>query len=130
MTISTHTLTRHWMEMNDHDYHHAKHQTLEYIMQHFDKHFPQLRHCKKEWINAATPRTFSHYTHRLNGNVGGIPHSIKQNFLTLPHNVTHSKGCTILAIRLFPDKELPLLFWGHPMSCKEFYKNKWCGRNK
>lgn len=112
VTISTHTLTRHWMEMNDHDYHHAKHQTLEYIMKHFDKHFPQLHHCKKEWINAATPRTFSHYTHRLNGNVGGIPHSIKQNFLTLPHNVTPFKGLYHIGDSAFPGQGTPSVVLG------------------
>jgi len=112
VTISTHTLTHHWMEMNDHDYQQAKHFTLEYIMQQFNNHFPQLRHCKKEWINAATPRTFSRYTHRRNGNVGGIPHSIKQNFLTLPHNVTPFKGLFHIGDTAFPGQGTPSVVLG------------------
>jgi len=107
VTISTHTHSQEWFNLSEEQYERNKQQTTDFIISVFNKEFPQLRHSNKEWISSATPRTFSHYTRRFSGFVGGIPHSTRQNFLTLPHNVTPFKGLYQIGDSAFPGQGTP-----------------------
>lgn len=107
ITISTHTYSHEWFNLSDDDYKRKKQQTTDFILQIFDNEFPQFQHITKAWISSATPSTFSHYTGRFSGFVGGIPHSLSQNFLTLPHNVTPFKGLYQIGDSAFPGQGTP-----------------------
>jgi C-3',4' desaturase CrtD len=87
VTISTHTKSSDWSELNKNDYKIKKEQTLLFVLESFKKEF-HLKDNEIQNVNTGSPKTFYKYTKRFNGLVGGIPHSINKNPLT--YIIAHS----------------------------------------
>jgi phytoene dehydrogenase-like protein len=55
-----------WANLNEADYESAKQDLVETTLDHLEKYVPNCRE-KMDWTEAATPRTFQHYTAHLEG---------------------------------------------------------------
>ena len=78
VTISTHTKTHAWLNLNNEDYKNKKLESAEFILKVLQKKF-QLQDSDLQNVITGSPKTFIKYTSRSNGLVGGIPHSLKRN---------------------------------------------------
>jgi len=57
-------------------------------MEYFFSAFPEARGNEVVYLEGGTPKTFSNYTRRKDGTVGGIPHSVRYGLLRMPGIVT------------------------------------------
>ncbi len=59
-----------WADLSDHDYETSKQSLIETTIDSLEKYVPDARE-KIDWVEAATPRTFNHYTqHQLGASFG------------------------------------------------------------
>lgn len=78
VTISTHTRPKEWMNLSKEDYQKKKEECAQFILNILKDKF-DLKDEDLKNVFTGTPKTFIKYTHRFNGLVGGIPHSLKRN---------------------------------------------------
>ena len=78
VTVSTHTKTSQWMNLSKEDYQKKKNECAQFILESLKEKF-SLKDEDLKNIFSGSPKTFIKYTHRYNGLVGGIPHSLKRN---------------------------------------------------
>lgn len=78
VTISTHTRSDVWLDLDKDDYKKKKKETADFILQILKEKF-ELHNGDIQNILTGTPKSFIKYTNRKNGLVGGIPHSLKRN---------------------------------------------------
>jgi all-trans-retinol 13,14-reductase len=63
---STNANYRDWAELSEHDYETAKHELIESTLDCLEQYVPDIR-AKLDHVEAATPRTFEHYTRHMAG---------------------------------------------------------------
>lgn len=67
---STNARWEDWSELSDQEYEASKQDLIETTLEALDKYVPNVRE-KIDWVEAATPRTFNHYTrHQLGASFG------------------------------------------------------------
>lgn len=107
VTISTHTDVKNWESLSKENYQEQKEIVTNFILTEFDKVFEELREAEKMFVLASSPNTFEFYTNREKGFVGGIPHSVKKNLLTLPSGITSFKNLFLVGDTVFPGQGVP-----------------------
>ncbi len=112
ITISTHTDVDNWLNISKDEYAKRKSAATEFILQQFDKSFPELKDSAKMYLLTATPETFEFFTNRHKGFVGGIPHSIKKSILKMPPNQTPFKNLYMVGDTVFPGQGTPAVIQG------------------
>jgi C-3',4' desaturase CrtD len=112
VTISTHTNPNEWLGLKKEAYQEKKAITAKFILDEFDFAFPELGAVNKLFALAGTPDTFEFYTHRKNGFVGGIPHSIHTNLLFMTPNVTPFSNLYLVGDSVFPGQGIPAVVLG------------------
>ncbi len=112
VTISTHTNPNEWLDLKKEIYEEKKEVTAKFILEEFHFAFPELSAANKLFPLAGTPDTFEFYTHRKNGFVGGIPHSIHTNLLFMTPNVTPFPNLYIVGDSVFPGQGVPAVVLG------------------
>ncbi len=89
VTISCHTKPDLFLNLKADEYKHKKQEIENFILDYFCKNF-ELDINQLANIHSGSPKTFIRYTNRLNGLVGGIPHSILRN--PFSYVIEHSLG--------------------------------------
>ncbi|GIW21057.1 MAG: C-3',4' desaturase CrtD [Candidatus Sericytochromatia bacterium] len=113
ITISTHTDVEEWQNLDKKDYISKKCLIESFIMQNLYKVFPEMKNLEKLYFLSGTPKTFEFFTKRYKGFVGGIPHSIDNNFLLLlPSNVTSFENLYLVGDTVFPGQGIPAVVQG------------------
>lgn len=112
VTISTHTNPKEWIGLSKEIYNQKKEITSKHILSEFDFAFPELSGANKLFALSATPDTFEFYTHRKNGFVGGIPHSIHSNLLFMTPNATPFPDLFLVGDTVFPGQGVPAVTLG------------------
>lgn len=112
VTISTHTKAEEWFGLPDEEYQKKKAETKEFILKKFDNSFQGLLGKEKKYLLSGTPKTYEFCTHRENGYVGGIPHSVTKNLLSMPPNVTPFDGLYMVGDTVFPGQGTPAVVLG------------------
>lgn len=107
VTISTHTDIRNWENLSKENYQEQKTNAATFILKEFDKVFDEFRDSEKMFVSAGTPTTFEFFTNREKGFVGGIPHSVKKNLLTLPSGITPFNNLFLVGDTVFPGQGVP-----------------------
>lgn len=123
VTISLHTDVTNWVNLDKAEYETRKDLVTRVILAEFDKAFPQFAAKEKTFLMAGTPVTFEFYTGRFNGYVGGIPHSVKQNLLTLPPNKTPFENFYIAGDTSFPGQGTPAVILSALNTVKRIISN-------
>jgi C-3',4' desaturase CrtD len=106
-TISTHTSPQLWIDQNKEVYLQNKKILTEFILNLLVLNLDFIQREDIELVLAGTPKTYEFYTKRKNGFVGGIPHSIKKNLLTLPSSQTPFKNFYRVGDTVFPGQGIP-----------------------
>lgn len=88
VAISTHTKPSGWFGLPKEEYIRKKSVMINRMMEYFFSAFPEARGNEVVYLEGGTPKTFSNYTRRKDGAVGGIPHSIRFGLLRMPKTVT------------------------------------------
>ncbi|MEI8135565.1 MAG: hypothetical protein WCH46_10925 [bacterium] len=96
-----------WLAMDNELYETEQLAALERFDHVLTKFLPGYRHAKKLSLEMGTPRTFSFYTHRTNGWVGGIAHSVKNWMPTWQSNVTPVHEFYLVGDTVFPGQGTP-----------------------
>lgn len=78
VTISTHTRSNVWLDLEGVEYKNKKDETAFYILNILKEKF-NLQDCDLQNVITGSPKSFVKYTNRYNGLVGGIPHSLQRN---------------------------------------------------
>lgn len=112
VTISTHTKTDEWENISKEEYDMRKDELENAILEEFNYFFPELSLKPKMYINSGTPKTFDFYTGRYRGFVGGIPHTIKKNILSLTPNKTPFENFYLVGDTVFPGQGIPSVVVG------------------
>lgn len=112
VTISTHTNVDEWLGLSKENYNEKKKIVEEFILSEFDYAFPELHGANKLYPLSGTPDTFEFYTHRKNGFVGGIPHSIHSSLLFMTPNVTPFHNLYMVGDTVFPGQGTPAVVLG------------------
>ncbi|MFN8672523.1 MAG: NAD(P)/FAD-dependent oxidoreductase [Candidatus Sericytochromatia bacterium] len=112
ITISTHTNPNDWINLSKETYEEQKKLVEKALLKEFDENFEDLRELEKIYLLSGTPKTFERFTYRHNGFVGGIPHSIKNNFLNIPSNHTPFKNFYLVGDTSFAGQGIPAVLTG------------------
>lgn len=112
VTISLHTNPNNWLNLTDEEYLRRKSISVKAIIEEFNDHFEILRDKEKLHLTAGTAKTFQHYTKRMNGLAGGIPHSIKRNIILMPGNRTPFDNFYLVGDTVFPGQGTPAVILG------------------
>jgi C-3',4' desaturase CrtD len=112
VTISLHTNPKQWLNLKDETYLKQKEEVTKFIVKKFDENFPNLAKGEKKFLLTGTPQSFNFYTQRMNGYVGGIPHSVKNNLLSLPKSVTPFDNLYQVGDTVFPGQGIPAVVMG------------------
>ena len=112
ITISTHTNSSHWENLNEIEYESKKEKITNYILSKFDDEFPEFKNSEKLFLLSGSPRTFQKFTKRFRGYVGGIPHSTSPSLLMLPANKTPFRGLFQGGDTAFPGQGTPAVVKG------------------
>lgn len=107
VTISTHTDVKNWQNLSKEKYQEKKQTVTNFILEEFDKVFEEFRESEKMFILSGSPNTFEFFTNREKGFVGGIPHSVKKNLLTLPSGITPFRNLFLVGDTVFPGQGVP-----------------------
>ncbi|HYF03798.1 MAG TPA: NAD(P)/FAD-dependent oxidoreductase [Patescibacteria group bacterium] len=107
VTISTHTRVERWQNMEKLKYIEQKRVVEEFLLKEFDHAFKDCKTAKKQLVLTGSPTTFDFYTKRESGFVGGIPHSVENNLLTMTPNVTPFKNLYVTGDTTFPGQGTP-----------------------
>lgn len=112
VTISIHTDTDNWYGLSESEAGKRKDAAVRKLIEEFDKAFEFLKDKPKLFLLPGTPNTFEFYTHRKNGMVGGIPHSIRNSFLRMPGSVTPFENLFMVGDTVFPGQGTPAVVLG------------------
>ncbi|MBK8397557.1 MAG: FAD-dependent oxidoreductase [Leptospiraceae bacterium] len=112
VTISTHTNPNEWIGLSKENYNQKKEITCKFILSEFDYAFPELSEANKIFPLAGTPDTFEYYTHRKNGFVGGIAHSVHSNLLLMTPNISPFPNFYLAGDTVFPGQGIPAVTLG------------------
>lgn len=122
VTISIHTNPNDWLNLTKEKYLERKGIVTEQILESFQRAFPELSSSEIKHQLTGTPQTFNFYTQRHNGYVGGIPHSLQNNFFSLPKNKTPFKNFYTVGDTTFPGQGIPAVIWG-ALNCSSIILN-------
>jgi phytoene dehydrogenase-like protein len=103
LTLSQHTVVEDWWMLSRDEYQAKKKERMEMIWQDVLKRFPNIKEVK--FLTAGTPKTFFHYTRRLDGRVGGRPHKKSYPFWRWPSHY-HSRNLSQVGDTVFPGQGL------------------------
>lgn len=107
ITVSTHARMDDWTGLSEHEHEERKTQVLTRLRQVIERRMPELDGMQWTHVEGGTPWTWVKYTHRHQGFVGGIPHSISQPLLRLPPNQTPFRGLYQIGDTAFPGQGTP-----------------------
>lgn len=112
VTMSCHTPARLWERLDD-----AQHQTLKQavadeLLEALTRAFPQVAAAEKVVVMPGTPRTWSSFTGRLGGRVGGLPFDYATLSRGYPTGRTRVKGLVRVGDTVFPGQSVPACAWG------------------
>ncbi len=108
LTVSTHIERPwEWEELADEEYERRKGELRDIILRAIGLALPGFDAVPKKFILAGTPRTFRHYTGRLHGMVGGVPHSVRRNILFSPKFRTPLPGLSLVGDTVYPGQGAP-----------------------
>lgn len=111
VTISCHTRSNEWFNLSTDDYKAKKKVVEEYILRLFCERF-NLERFEIQNVLTGSPKTFKRYTHRYEGLVGGIPHSIRRNPLTYLRQTTPFKNFYLIGDTQFPGQGIGAVVLG------------------
>jgi phytoene dehydrogenase-like protein len=101
VTISTHVRSSEWLGLSEDEYLRRKDLTRKFILDELFTKYPEFYSAEIIHISDASPKTYQHYTSRMNGYVGGIPHSIDNPLIfSCPNKLT--KSCYLGGDTVFP----------------------------
>ncbi|GJQ61888.1 MAG: C-3',4' desaturase CrtD [Melioribacteraceae bacterium] len=123
VTISLHTKVENWLDLEKTEYERRKNIVTNGIIKEFDRAFPQYSGEEKSFLMTGTPKTFEFFTGRHNGFVGGIPHSVKQNLLSMPSNKTPFNHFYLTGDTAFPGQGTPAVVLGALNTIKRIISN-------
>jgi len=112
VTISTHTDVKEWENLSKEEYLNKKNIIENFIISKLNKIFPEMKNLEKIYFLSGSPKTFEFFTKRYRGFVGGIPHSIDKNLLSLAPNITKFKNLYLVGDTVFPGQGIPAVVQG------------------
>jgi phytoene dehydrogenase-like protein len=123
-TLSTHTRLKHW-SLPQERYAQQKLSFQKVFERHLQRlsSFNQAKPLEIEHIEIGTPRTFEHYTGRLEGNVGGLPMSQSNTLQSPPSQRTLIPGLYQIGDTSFPGQSVYACALG-ALSCVEKLKRE------
>ncbi len=111
VTISTHTKTSKWLNLNREEYENQKKETANFILKDFCKKLGFEAHDIQH-LTTGSPKTFIRYTQRHQGLVGGIPHSRLTNPIRLLFRPNPIKNFYCLGDTQFPGQGIAAVVLG------------------
>jgi phytoene dehydrogenase-like protein len=84
----------------------------EIIINRIGEALPGFCSAEKKFVLSGTPRTFEHYTHRLHGMVGGVPHSVERLMWTRPKYRTPLEDFYLVGDTVYPGQGVPAVVLG------------------
>ena len=111
VTISTHTDSDQWFNMDKENYIRAKIEISDFILETLS-HRLEIEKTEMQNIMTGSPKTFFRYTKRYRGLVGGIPHSLKRNPLDILFYRTPLKNFYCLGDNQFPGQGIASVVLG------------------
>lgn len=109
-SVSTH-VPEPWRWLQEHidreEYRKHKEVMAERIMERIASVVPGFATAEKRWLLSGTPYTFKHYTGRIAGSVGGIPHDIARPLWNMPNYRTEYPDLYIVGDTVYPGQGLP-----------------------
>lgn len=112
VTVSTHARFSDWADLTPEEHSKQKQQMMQSLRSVIERRMPEFDGMRWHHVEAGTPQTWIHYTGRHHGFVGGIPHTVSQNMLTLPKNQTPFKGLYQIGDSAFPGQGTPAVMMG------------------
>lgn len=112
VTISTHTPVNTWRGMSKDTYEKRKSDVVAFILDRLDASVEGISRAGKKFVLTGTPASFEFYTGRHNGFVGGIPHSVEQNLLSMPSGITPFRNLYCVGDTMFPGQGTPSVVLG------------------
>jgi C-3',4' desaturase CrtD len=112
VTISIHTHPEDWLGLAQNVYEERKTLLSNAILNEF--HFRMHKYLDIEYISlvSGSPKTYSDYTLRQNGFVGGIAHKLYPSLLQLPNGKTPFNGFYQVGDTVFPGQGTPAVVYG------------------
>ncbi len=101
-----------WDLLSQKEYERSKSELAEAILQAIGDVLPGFQAAEKTFLLAGTPRTFQHYTNRLHGMVGGVPHSVRRNILGAPKFRTPLPDLYLVGDTVYPGQGAPGVILG------------------
>lgn len=123
ITISTHTDVKEWDNLSKEEYLNKKKIIGDFIINELNNIFPEMKNLEKLYFLSGSPNTFEFFTKRYKGFVGGIPHSIDKNLLSLTPNITKFENLYLVGDTVFPGQGIPAVVQGS-LNIFENIKNK------
>lgn len=112
VTISTHVRWEDWSDTTPATHAERKRMVTDAILAEVERLLPEIGTLPRVHVSSGTPHTWVHYTQRMHGYVGGIPHDIRRPMLLLPPNVTPFEGLYMVGDNAFPGQGTPAVMLG------------------
>lgn len=123
VTISIHTDSKYWYNLNELEYRQRKEIVSTAILEEFDLYFKNKLGVEKYFFSSGTPKTFEEYTLRYKGYVGGIPHTVRPHFFQMPSSVTPFSGFYVVGDTVFPGQGTPAVIHASLSLCEKILKS-------
>lgn len=123
VTISTHTKPSQWMNLSREEYKKKKEEASGFILRTLCDYF-KIKENDTEDVLTGSPGTFIKYTKRINGFVGGIPHSLKRNPLKLIQSSSPLKNFYLIGDTQFPGQGINAVVMGAQNLAHQLHRKK------
>lgn len=113
VTVSTHVADPwRWESLEKDEYEGQKCELERMMLELMGRALPGFAEAERKFVLTGSPRTFLHYTGRLHGMVGGIPHSIRRNMLFAPNYRTPFDNLYLVGDTVYPGQGMPAVVLG------------------
>jgi phytoene dehydrogenase-like protein len=113
VTVSAHVAEPwRWEELPEPEYEARKREVAGAILASMEEALPGFDRADRKFLLTGTPRTFRHYTGRLHGMVGGIPHSIRRNMVFAADYRTSLDDLYLVGDTVYPGQGTPAVVLG------------------
>ena len=112
VTVSTHARAADWTDITPEEHERRKAQVTAAMMRQIDERMPEFSGMQRDLVEGGTPWTWIRYTNRHQGYVGGIPHTVSKNLLSMPKNQTPFAGLYQIGDSAFPGQGTPAVMLG------------------
>ncbi len=117
VTISTHVMPSVFKNLKKEDYQKKKEELKNNILQHFSKCF-DIDLTAIDHLEMGTSKTFEKFTHRFNGSVGGLGHSLKKGVIKKAIHQEIKENFFEIGDNVFPGQGIAAVIYG-AMSLKK-----------